>query len=133
MSVNIYDGENLVSIAGRGSTGPIDSALSDTSINPVQNRVINDALDERDSTIADNRPLPITISSVTALPITISSTKIKSNHIVEGSNMVLSNPSAMLSDWEVVTSNGSLTISGTISGTTNISFNLVPSQDALSF
>lgn len=111
----------------------IDGTLSSTSTKAIQNRAVNDALVERDTAIADNRPLPIKISSVAALPRTITSSKIKSNHVVEGSDMVLSNPSAQLSYWEVATSNGSLTISGTIGGTTDISFNLVPSQDALTF
>lgn len=88
MSVNVYDGDDLICIAGRGSTGPkgddgesndnfvgtlaqwnalslaeqikhktaditddfngapIDSALSDTSINPVQNKVITEEFEK---------------------------------------------------------------------------------------
>ena len=33
---------------------------------------------------------------------------------------ILSNPSAQLSDWEISTANGMLTITGSISGTTNL-------------
>jgi len=128
--VNQTTGELEELIAGAEE---IDGALSSTSTKAIQNRAVTGALSERDTAIADNRPLPIKISSVSALPRAITSSKIKSNHVVEGNQMVLSNPSAQLSNWEVVTSNGSLTISGTISGTTDISFNLVPSQDALSF
>ena len=57
-------------------------------------------------------------SSVSSLPTTITDASIKSDHIsVEA---VLSNPAAQKSNWTVTTSNGSLTIAGTISGTTDV-------------
>jgi hypothetical protein len=64
----------------------------------------------------------ITQSSVSSLPITISDSRILAKHKVV--NSVLSNPSAQTGDWTVTTSAGSLTISGSISGTTDITLDL---------
>lgn len=57
-------------------------------------------------------------SSVSSLPTTITDEAIKSDHV--SIEAVLSNPVAQKSNWTVTTSNGSLTIAGTISGTTNV-------------
>ena len=57
-------------------------------------------------------------SNVSSLPVTISDSKITADHIVV--NYILSNPSAQTGDWTVTTSDGSLQVSGNISGTTNI-------------
>lgn len=65
-------------------------------------------------------------SSVSSLPTTISNSSITAN--MECIHSVLSNPSAQTGDWTVTTSAGSLTISGSISGTTDIKLYLaVPS------
>lgn len=70
--------------------------------------------------------LVVSKTGITSLPTTISNSGISSNHVVVKS--VLSNPSAQLADWEVNTSDGSLTISsdtsGAISGTTDITLYL---------
>lgn len=77
--------------------------------------------------IVDELPtLVITTSSFSALPQTISNTDIKSNHVVV--NSVLSNPSAQTGDWTVTTSDGSLTIAGSISGSTTLTLYLTKSK-----
>lgn len=82
--------------------------------------------------IDSNSPLPITFTAVDSLPVTYpdsgSDTKITSDMIVEGYNIFLSNPAVQTSDWTVSTANGSVTISGAISGATDIAFNLVHPQ-----
>ena len=70
--------------------------------------------------------LVITASSVSALPQTISDSNIESDMVVV--NSVLSNPSAQTGDWTVSTSSGTLTISGSISDTTNITLYLMKSR-----
>ena len=57
-------------------------------------------------------------SSVSSLSTTISDSNITSKHVVVAST--LSNPAAQTGDWTVTTSNGSLSIAGSISGTTDI-------------
>ena len=57
-------------------------------------------------------------SSVSSLPTTITDEAIKSDQVAI--ETTLSNPAAQKSNWTVTTQNGSLTIAGTISGTTNI-------------
>lgn len=68
--------------------------------------------------------LVLTSSSFSSLPQTISNSNITDKHVVV--NSVLSNPSAQTGNWTVTTSNGSLTISGSISGTTTITLYLMP-------
>jgi hypothetical protein len=66
--------------------------------------------------------LKVSKSSVSSLPTTITHSAITSD--MEVVHTVLSNPSAQTGDWTVTTSNGSLTIAGSISGTTNITLYL---------
>lgn len=70
--------------------------------------------------------LELSVSSVSSLPQTISNAKITSTMKVIHS--VLSNPSAQTGDWTVTTNNGSLSISGSISGTTNITLYLAETK-----
>ena len=63
------------------------------------------------------------ISSISALPFTLNRANITSDHVVV--NSVLGNPSAQTGDWTVTTNNGSLTISGSISGSTTVTLYLI--------
>ena len=60
----------------------------------------------------------VSVSNLSALPFTYSNSKITAKHRVV--NMVLSNTEAQQSDWSYSTSAGSVTLSGTISGSTNV-------------
>ena len=73
--------------------------------------------------LADLMVMRITISSVSSLPYTDQFPGITANHKVI--NAVLSNPSAQTGDWTITTSVDELTISGTISGSTNITLDLM--------
>ena len=64
----------------------------------------------------------VTKSSVSSLPVDIADSKITANHVVV--NSVLSNPSAQTGDWTVTTTAGNANVSGTISGTTDITLYL---------
>jgi hypothetical protein len=70
--------------------------------------------------------LIVSISSVSSLPVTANNSDIESDMVVINSE--LSDPSAQISDWTVTTASGSLTISGSISGTTNIKLYLTKSR-----
>lgn len=70
--------------------------------------------------------LIVSISSVSSLPVTVNNSDIESDMVVINSE--LSDPSAQISDWTVTTASGSLTVSGTISGTTNIKLYLTKSR-----
>ena len=65
----------------------------------------------------------VTSSSFSSLPQTLSNANLTANHVVI--NSVLSNPSAQTGDWTVTTSSGSLSISGSISGSTTITLYLI--------
>ena len=66
--------------------------------------------------------IEVSASSVSSLPVTISNARILEKHVCV--KAVLSNPSAQTADWTVTTSEGSAVISGTISGTTDITLYL---------
>lgn len=64
----------------------------------------------------------ITTDSFSSLPYTYTNSAIKAYHTVVDAQ--LSTPSAQTSDWTVTTSDGSLTISGSISGSTTVTLKL---------
>lgn len=70
--------------------------------------------------------LIVNVASFSALPQTVSNTEIESDMVVV--NSLLSNPSAQTGDWTVTTTNGSLTVTGTISGTTALTLYLMKSR-----
>ena len=79
--------------------------------------ILNVNSDKIDEAFGKNN-LYFSVTNLSALPYTISNTKITNKHRVV--NMVLSNTLAQPSDWSYSSANGSITISGTISGTTNM-------------
>jgi hypothetical protein len=76
--------------------------------------------------IAKCETLVVSVASFSALPQTITNANIDDDMVVV--NSVLSNPSAQTGDWTVATSSGSLTISGSISGTTTATLYLMKSR-----
>lgn len=72
------------------------------------------------------KTLVVSVPSFSSLPQTISNASVTSDMVVV--NSVLSNPVAQTSDWTVTTSNGSLTISGSISGSTTATLYLTRSR-----
>lgn len=65
-----------------------------------------------------DNPVLVDIASFNSLPKTVSNASITSTMVLIHAE--LGTPSAMASDWTVTTANGSVTISGTIDGTTTL-------------
>ena len=86
----------------------------DEDANVVQINWNSDTID----TAFGRNNIYVSVSNLSALPFTYSNTKITAKHRVV--NMVLSNTEAQQSDWSYSTSAGSVTLSGTISGSTNV-------------
>ena len=82
--------------------------------------ILNQNLDDIDTEINKSRPLPLSKSSVSSLPTTITDSRITSTMICPPGGMRMSDPNAQGGDWTITTAAGSVTISGTIRGTTNI-------------
>ena len=76
--------------------------------------------------IAKCETLVVSVASFSALPQTITNANIEDDMVVV--NSVLSNPSAQKGDCTVTTSSRSLTISGSISGTTTATLYLMKSR-----
>lgn len=76
-------------------------------------------------TIEEARPLQINLGTISSLPVTVSDDRITADHICKPADCLLSNPSAQTSDWTVTTSDGSVTVSGTVSGSTTATIWLV--------
>lgn len=71
------------------------------------------------------RPLQINLGTISSLPVTVSDDRITADHICKPADCLLSVPSAQTSDWTVTTSDGSVTVSGTVSGSTTATIWLV--------
>lgn len=121
-------GKSFHLASGARGTGTLDP------MNKVSNPTANDILVTDASgqaidsgvTVQELKALVIESGSFSSLPQTLSNANITADHIVMES--ILSNPSAQTSDWTVTTSAGSLTISGSISGTTTITLYLLKKQ-----
>ena len=74
----------------------------------------------REYSIEEIRPLEIILGSISSLPQTVADSRILAEHIAKPGDCLLSNPSAQTSDWTVTTSDGSVTVSGSISGSTTV-------------
>lgn len=78
------------------------------------------------ASVVGSEVVVLEVPSFSTLPQTVSDRRITGDMVVV--NSVLSNPSAQTGDWEVTTSNGSLTITGTMSGSTDLTLYLQRSR-----
>ena len=88
------------------------------------------AINEVNGKAIGAEPLKVSMSSISSLPQTVSSADITATMECPQGNAYLSNPAAQTGDWTVTTSAGSVTLSGTISGTTDIILYLVEPRTA---
>lgn len=117
--------------SGSGSWGTITGTLSNQT--DLQN-----ALDAKapasttytkaqvDSLITAATCLIVDCGTISSLPATISNASITSDMVVVRAEF--GNPDAQSDDWTVTTSSGSVTISGTLSGSTTLKLYLVKSR-----
>ena len=96
-------------------------AEAGTSTQPrvITPKVLHDYVETREVLVID-------IASFSSLPKTVSNANITSDMVVV--NSTLGTPSAQTDDWTVSTSSGSLTISGSIRGTTTATLYLMKSR-----
>lgn len=78
------------------------------------------------SAVNEAKVLQVDVAAFSSLPQTVSNSAITADHVVV--NSVLGTPSAQTGDWTVTTSAGSLTIAGTISGSTTLTLYLAIKQ-----
>ena len=86
------------------------------------------AMEDQIAINTDNLPIKVTISSVSSLSTTRTVSGITADMICY--EATLSNPSAQTSDWTVTTAANQITISGSISGTTDITLLMGPCRTA---
>lgn len=96
-------------------------ALNAANLNKIENGIYNNSLD-----IADLHTFVLDCGTLSSMPATITDDEITEDMIAV--NAILGTPSAQTSDWTVTTSAGSLTISGTISGSTTLTLYLNKSR-----
>lgn len=105
-------------------TVTVDQTYSSTSTNAQSGTAVASAVSTAKTEVVNElKVLVITSSSFSSLPLTLTNSSITADHVVV--NSVLSDPSAQTGDWTVTTSNGSLSISGSISGATTITLYLM--------
>lgn len=100
------------------SAGGLANLDTTSKTSPVA--AINETLGVAES----GHPLQVSISSVSALPTTVNAAEITADMVCKPGDCYLSNPAAQTGDWTVTTAAGSVTLSGTISGTTDITLYL---------
>lgn len=83
---------------------------------------ITQLADVVEGTIEGLTTLVLSVPAFSSLPQTVTDNRISAQHVVV--NSVLGTPSAQTSDWTVTTSDGSLTIAGSISGSTALTLYL---------
>lgn len=114
-------------LATVATTGDYDD-LTDTPTNV--SAFTNDANYQNATQVAsavnEAKVLQVDIAAFSSLPQTVSNAAITSDHVVV--NSVLGTPSSQTGDWTVTTSAGSLTIAGTISGSTTLTLYLAIKQ-----
>lgn len=103
-----------------------NSSIDDSSVDLHKTWSSKKVSDEVDARIAENNCLVITMAAFSSLPQTVTDSRITSDMVVV--NSVLGTPSAQTGDWTVSTANGSLTISGSISGSTTLTLYLMKQQ-----
>lgn len=101
-----------------------DALVVDTNIELAPK--VTSQIQTLSNNVAKCETLVVSVASFSALPQTITNANIEDDMVVV--NSVLSNPSAQTSDWTITTSSGSLTISGSISGTTTATLYLMKSR-----
>lgn len=103
-----------------GDSSQWDTTPTANSTKPVTSGGVQSALEKCECLI-------LSANGISALPYTFSNNAIETDMVCI--NSVLSNPSAQLSDWTVNTDTaGQATISGTISGSTNITIYMMKSR-----
>lgn len=107
------DGTGILSVNGQTGTVVLDAG----DILADDNTSVQAHIDSIEDDI-ENKDLVIDIASFSSLPQTVNNAKITADHVVSMST--LGTPSAQTGDWTVTTTNGSLTISGSISGSTTL-------------
>lgn len=99
----------------------IDAKMGAVGSTPLQTQINN-----ANANIAKMECLVVDCGTISSLPTTITNANVENDMVVLHS--ALGTPSAQLSDWTVTTANGSLTISGTISGSTTLTLYLCKSR-----
>jgi len=95
------------------------SAIAESVAEPIAEAKAESAATLREVLVLD-------VASFSSLPQTVTNSNITSDMVVV--NSVLGSPAAQTGDWTVTTSDGSLTVSGSISGSTTLTLYLAKSR-----
>lgn len=98
----------------------------ETKIGPVGSTPLQTQINNANANIAKMECLAVNCGTVSSLPKTVTNANVEADMVVL--QATIGTPAAQLSDWTVSTSNGSLTISGTISGSTTLTLYLMKSR-----
>lgn len=112
------EGDYLVIDDGEETT-KLDASMLSTIAATVATPIAESAATLREVLVLD-------VASFSSLPQTVTNSNITSNMVVV--NSVFGTPSAQTGDWTVTTADGSLTVSGSISGSTTLTLYLAKSR-----
>ena len=129
--ISIVNDTDVIPIVSNDVTMKVSGeTLKNYTIGTTDNSALGTDVSAQIQTLTNNvakcETLVVSVASFSALPQTVTNANIEDDMVVV--NSVLSNPSAQTGDWTVTTSSGSLTISGSISGTTTATLYLMKSR-----
>lgn len=105
----------------------ITPAVFKSSVDAVASAVAETAAEAAVETIAETlKVLVVSVASFSSLPKQVTNENITADMVVV--NSVLGTPSAQTDDWSVATYDGSLRITGSISGSTTLTLYLMKSR-----
>lgn len=100
--------------------------IIDAKMGAVGNTPLQTQINNANANIAKMECLVVNCGTISNLPATISNANVENDMVALQS--ALGTPAAQLSNWTVTTNNGSVTISGTISGSTTLTLYLCKSR-----
>lgn len=130
--MQIHELNSFVGTPGAGDYFAIDDGTETTKLDAAVLSAIAESVatpiaeTKAESAATLREVLVFDVASFSALPQTVTNSNITSDMVVV--NSVLGSPAAQTGDWTVTTSDGSLTVSGSISGSTTLTLYLAKSR-----
>lgn len=129
LSVNVpwTDTKDYTQLTNKPTIPTVDQTMSDSSTNAISNSVVKGYIDDAIAGVSGGGIVVVSVESFSSLPQTISNAIITADMICLKAE--LGTPAAQTGNWTVTTANGSLTIAGTISGSTTATLYLARKEN----
>lgn len=104
----------------------LTSTDTNKPLSAYQGKVLKDSMDTLSGNVSKLETVVVNCGTISSLPVSFNDSRVEDDMVVLQST--LGTPSAQTGDWTVTTNNGSITISGSISGSTTLILYLTKSR-----